>query len=71
VVCRNQLAEVQKYYSLTGHINKPVNLLMSRAVFAKLPADLQSSIAAAAKQEALWQRAESQKDNVKACPSSC
>jgi TRAP-type transport system periplasmic protein len=63
VVYFEKLAEVQKYYSLTGHINEPVNLLMSRAVFAKLPADLQSSIAASAKQAALWQRAESQKDN--------
>ena len=58
-----KLAEVQKYYSLTGHVNEPVSLLMSRAVFAKLPGDLQATIMAAAKQAALWQRVESQKDN--------
>src|SRR5437867_4245475 len=63
VVYFEKLAEVQKYYSLTGHVNEPVNLLMSRAVFTKLPADLQGAIMTAAKQAALWQRAESQKDN--------
>ncbi len=63
VVYFEKLAEVQKYYSLTGHVNEPVNLLMSRAVFAKLPGDLQATIMAAAKQAALWQRVESQKDN--------
>ena len=63
VVYFEKLAEVQKYYSLTGHVNEPVNLLMSRTVFTKLPADLQGAIMTAAKQAALWQRAESQKDN--------
>jgi tripartite ATP-independent transporter DctP family solute receptor len=63
VVYFEKLAEVQKYYSLTGHVNEPVSLLMSRGVFAKLPGDLQATIMAAAKQAALWQRVESQKDN--------
>ena len=63
VVYFEKLAEVQKYYSLTGHVNEPVTLLMSRTVFAKLPADLQGTIMNVAKQVAVWQRVESQKDN--------
>lgn len=63
VVFFEKLPEVQKYYSLTKHVNEPGNLLMSRAVFAKLPADLQAAILAAAKQATLWERAESEKDN--------
>jgi TRAP-type transport system periplasmic protein len=63
VVYFEKLAEVQKYYSLTGHVNEPVSLLMSRAVFTKLPGDIQAAITTAAKQAALWERAESQKDN--------
>jgi TRAP-type transport system periplasmic protein len=63
VVYFEKLSEVQKYYSLTGHVNEPVNLLMSRAVFTKLPGDLQAAITTAARQAALWERGESQKDN--------
>jgi tripartite ATP-independent transporter DctP family solute receptor len=63
VVYFEKLAEVQKYYSLTGHVNEPVVLLVSRTVFTKLPADLQGTIMNVAKQVAVWQRAESQKDN--------
>ena len=63
VVYFEKLAEVQKYYSLTGHVNEPVVLLMSRTVFTKLPADQQNTIMTVAKQVAVWQRAESQKDN--------
>jgi tripartite ATP-independent transporter DctP family solute receptor len=63
VVYFEKLAEVQKYYSLTGHVNEPVVILMSRAVFTKLPADLQATIMNVGKQVAGWQRAESQKDN--------
>ena len=63
VVYFEKLPEVQKYYSLTAHVNEPVNVLMSRAVFTRLPADLQAAIMTAAKQAALWQRIESQKDN--------
>jgi len=63
IVYFEKLPEVQKYYSLTGHVNEPVNLLMSRVVFTKLPADVQGAIMTAARQVATWQRAESQKDN--------
>lgn len=63
VVYFEKLAEVQKYYSLTGHVNEPVTLLVSRSVFTKLPGDVQTTIMTAARQASLWQRAESQKDN--------
>ena len=48
VVYFEKLAEVQKYYSLTGHVNEPVVLLMSRTVFTKLPGDVQTTIVTAA-----------------------
>jgi TRAP-type C4-dicarboxylate transport system substrate-binding protein len=63
VVYFEKLAEVQKYYSLTGHVNEPVVLLMSRTVFTKLPGDVQTTIMTAAKRVSLWQRVESQRDN--------
>ena len=55
VVYFEKLAEVQKYYSLTGHVNEPVVLLMSRAVFTKLPGDMQAA-SGGRKAAALWQR---------------
>jgi tripartite ATP-independent transporter DctP family solute receptor len=63
VVFFEKLPEVQKYYSLTKHVNEPGVLLMSRTVFGKLPANLQAAVTAAAQQAAAWERAESQKDN--------
>jgi TRAP-type C4-dicarboxylate transport system substrate-binding protein len=63
VVYFEKLPEVQKFYSLTAHVNEPVNLLMSRTVFAKLPVDVRAAIMTGAHQAALWQRKESQKDN--------
>ncbi len=63
VVYFEKLPEVQKYYSLTKHVNEPGNVLMSRVVFAKLPADVQAAIMTAAKQATAWERAESERDN--------
>ena len=63
IVYFEKLPEVQKYYSLTQHVNEPGNVLMSRAVFAKLPTELQAAVLSAAKQVAAWERAESQRDN--------
>jgi tripartite ATP-independent transporter DctP family solute receptor len=63
IVFFEKLSEVQKFYSLTSHVNEPGNVLMSRAVYAKLPADVQAAVMAAARQAAAWERAESQKDN--------
>jgi tripartite ATP-independent transporter DctP family solute receptor len=63
IVYFEKLAEVQKYYSLTQHVNEPGNVLMSRAVYAKLPAALQAAVMTAARDAALWERTASQKDN--------
>jgi tripartite ATP-independent transporter DctP family solute receptor len=63
IVYFEKLAEVQKYYSLTQHVNEPGNVLMSRAVYAKLPAALQAAVMTAAREAALWERTASQKDN--------
>ena len=52
VVYFEKLPEVQKYYSLTKHVNEPGNVLMSRAVFAKLPPDLQTAVLNAARKTA-------------------
>jgi len=63
IVFFEKLPEVQKYYSLTQHVNEAGNVLMSAASWGKLPADVQAAIMAAAKQTAAWERAESQRDN--------
>ena len=63
IVYFEKLPEVQKYYSLTRHVNEPGNVLMSAATWAKLPPDIQAAIAAAARQATAWERAESQRDN--------
>jgi tripartite ATP-independent transporter DctP family solute receptor len=63
IVYFEKLPEVQKFYSLTKHVNEPGNLLMSRAVFTKLPDDLQAAVVKAAREATLWERAESRKDN--------
>jgi tripartite ATP-independent transporter DctP family solute receptor len=63
IVFFEKLPEVQKYYSLTKHVNEPGNVLMSRAVWDKLPADIQKAIMIAAKKTTAFERAESQRDN--------
>jgi TRAP-type C4-dicarboxylate transport system substrate-binding protein len=63
IVFFEKLADVQKYYSLTRHVNEPGNVLMSRAVWDKLPGDIQNAIASAAKKATAFERAESQRDN--------
>ena len=63
VVFFEKLPEVQKYYSLTQHVNEAGNVLMSAASWAKLPADVQTAIMSAARQTTTWERAESQRDN--------
>ena len=63
IVFFEKLPEVQKYYSLTQHVNEAGNVLMSAAIWAKMPADVQAAIMSAARQTAAWQRAESQRDN--------
>ncbi len=63
VVFFEKLPDVQKYYSLTKHVNEPGNVLMSRAAYEKLPADIQKALVAAGKKAAAFERAESQRDN--------
>jgi tripartite ATP-independent transporter DctP family solute receptor len=63
MVYLGKLHEVQKYYSLTSHVNEPGNVLMSKISMNKLPKDLQLAVKVAAQKASLWQRAENQKDN--------
>ena len=63
IVFFEKLPDVQKYYSLTKHVNEPGNVLMSRAAYEKLPADIQKVIVSAAKKATAFERAESQRDN--------
>ncbi|MFB3816849.1 MAG: TRAP transporter substrate-binding protein [Candidatus Methylomirabilales bacterium] len=57
--------EIQKYYSLTGHVNEVGAFLMSKTFYDKLPADLKAAVDAAAKKTVAWQWAENDKDNQK------
>jgi len=63
MVYLGKLNEVQKYYSLTSHVNEPGNVLMSKVSMNKLPKDLQLAVKVAAQKASIWQRAENQKDN--------
>jgi len=63
MVYLGKLHEVQKYYSLTSHVNEPGNVLMSKVSMNKLPKDLQLAVKVAAQKATIWQRAENQKDN--------
>lgn len=57
--------EVQKFYSLTAHVNEVGAFVMSRKFYEKLPKDLQSAVDTAARKATLWQRVENDKDNQK------
>ncbi|MDI7260317.1 MAG: TRAP transporter substrate-binding protein [Thermodesulfobacteriota bacterium] len=57
--------EVQKFYSLTAHVNEVGAFVMSKTFYEKLPKDLQSAVEKAARKAALWQRVENEKDNQK------
>ena len=63
MVYLGKLYEVQKYYSLTSHVNEPGNVLMSKASLSKLPKDLQLAVKVAAQKATLWQREINAKDN--------
>ena len=63
MVYLGKLYEVQKYYSLTSHVNEPGNVLMSKASLEKLPKDLQVAVKVAAQKATLWQREINAKDN--------
>ena len=55
--------EVQKYYSLTGHVNEPTAMTMSYKVYNKLPDDLKLAVDTAARKAVLWERYENNKEN--------
>jgi len=57
--------EVQKYYSLTGHVNEVGAFVMSKMFYDKLPKDLKAAVDEAAKKTIAWQWAENDKDNQK------
>ncbi|MBM4338721.1 MAG: TRAP transporter substrate-binding protein [Deltaproteobacteria bacterium] len=57
--------EVQKFYSLTAHVNEVGAFVMSKTFYEKLPKDLQSAVNAAARKATVWQRVENDKDNQK------
>lgn len=57
--------EVQKYYSLTAHVNEVGAFVMSKTFFDKLPKDLQAAVNTSARKATLWQRVENEKDNQK------
>ena len=63
MVYANKFHEVQKYYSLTGHVNEPGVVVVCQASMKKMPADLQKAVRAAARKTAIWQRALNEKDN--------
>jgi len=63
MVYLGKLYEVQKYYSLTRHVNEPGSVLMSKISLNKLPKDLQVAVKVAAQKATLWQRAANIEDN--------
>lgn len=63
MVYNGKLHEVQKYYSLTAHVNEPGIVLFSKVSLNRLPKDLQVAVKIAAQKATLWQRQESARDN--------
>jgi tripartite ATP-independent transporter DctP family solute receptor len=57
--------EVQKFYSLTAHVNEVGAFVMSKTFYEKLPKDLQTTVNTAARKATVWQRVENDKDNQK------
>lgn len=57
--------EVQKFYSLTAHVNEVGAFVMSKVFYEKLPEDLQLAVDVAARKTTQWQRVENEKDNQK------
>ena len=55
--------EVQKFYSLTGHVNEPTSMVMSKIVYNKLPDNLKLAVDTAARKAVLWERVVNNKEN--------
>jgi TRAP-type transport system periplasmic protein len=56
IVSAARLFEVQKYYSLTSHMNEPAVLLMSKPVYDRLSPELQLAVTVAGRRATLEQR---------------
>lgn len=56
VVYPYQIYEVQRYYSLTGHVNEPMILLASKASLDRLAEDVRATIVEAARNATEFQR---------------
>ena len=65
VIISEKIYEVQKFYSLSGHVYEITTMVMSKIFYEKLPKDLQAAVSSAARKTTLWQRVESEKDNQK------
>ncbi len=61
IIYTNSLWEVQKNVTLTGHLYGIHYLMMSKATWNKLPADIQAKVRAAAKEATTFQRTQSAK----------
>ncbi|MEA1964422.1 MAG: TRAP transporter substrate-binding protein, partial [Candidatus Aerophobetes bacterium] len=57
--------EVQKYYSLSGHVNEPGMFILSKKIYDNLPEELKLAVDIAARKATLWERRECYKDNQK------
>ena len=55
--------EVQRYYSMTRHMNEPGVAVMNRHFYDQLPKDLKQIVDKAGRDAAIWQRVEMDKDN--------
>ena len=63
MVYMGRLHEVQKFYSLTAHVNEPGVVLASKASLDKLPPELRLAVMVAMQKATAWQREESNRDN--------
>ncbi len=63
MVYTGRLHEVQKFYSLTAHVNEPGVVLASKASLKKLPEELRLAVMVAMQKVNAWQREESNRDN--------
>ncbi len=62
-IVNSKLYEIQKFYSLTSHVNEVGTMVMSKIFYNKLPKELQATIDATARKVLLWQREEQERDN--------
>ena len=62
-IASGKFYEVQKYLSITGHVYSPAYLIVSKANFAKLPADVQKVLEQTAKETQAFVYAKAEKDD--------